>query len=401
VKNKRAFGLLQVTNAVSGISNGVVMITVPWIVLELTGSAAKAGLLAALSSLPGIVVSPVVGGLIDRFGRRAISMFSDVMSMVSVLMFLVVNAIGDLTYTWILVIAVLGACFDPAGYTARKALIPNAATASGIEIDSANGRHEGIFAIGWMVGPAIGSACIKWSGPMLGFAVTGAMFAVAALAVSLMRVDDEHGKTVAHHEDGHEPFFSSLRVGFHALTRDKPLFALAIGFMFLSGLYMPIDTVIFPTYFESINDATGLGALFASLAAGMVIGAFAYGRLAARFSASALLRMVMIVSTVSLFPLVVLPPTWLFVVLGFFAGLSWGPFNPLWNSIVQKRVQPELQGRVYGLQMSLLYAAPPLGQLIVGACVDAYGLQPTFVVLMAIFGVVGFTFAATPILRKL
>ncbi len=401
MKNKRAFGLLQVTNAVSGISNGVVMITVPWIVLELTGSAAKAGLLAALSSLPGIVVSPVVGGLIDRFGRRAISMFSDFMSMVSVLMFLVVNAIGDLTYTWILVIAVLGACFDPAGYTARKALIPNAATASGIEIDSANGRHEGIFAIGWMVGPAIGSACIKWSGPMLGFAVTGAMFAVAAIAVSLMRVDDEHGKTVAHHEDGHEPFFSSLRVGFHALTRDKPLFALAIGFMFLSGLYMPIDTVIFPTYFESINDATGLGALFASLAAGMVIGAFAYGRLAARFSASALLRMIMVVSTVSLFPLVILPPTWLFVVLGFFAGLSWGPFNPLWNSIVQKRVQPELQGRVYGLQMSLLYAAPPLGQLIVGACVDAYGLQPTFIVVMAIFGVVGFTFAATPILRKL
>ena len=401
MKNKRAFGLLQVTNAVSGISNGVVMITVPWIVLELTGSAAKAGLLAALSSLPGIVVSPVVGGLIDRFGRRAISMFSDFMSMVSVLMFLVVNSIGDLTYTWILVIAVLGACFDPAGYTARKALIPNAATASGIEIDSANGRHEGIFAIGWMVGPAIGSACIKWSGPMLGFAVTGAMFAVAAIAVSLMRVDDEHGKTVAHHEDGHEPFFSSLRVGFHALTRDKPLFALAIGFMFLSGLYMPIDTVIFPTYFESINDATGLGALFASLAAGMVIGAFAYGRLAARFSASALLRMIMVVSTVALFPMVILPPTWLFVVLGFFAGLSWGPFNPLWNSIVQKRVQPELQGRVYGLQMSLLYAAPPLGQLIVGACVDHFGLQPTFVVVMAIFGVVGLTFAATPILRKL
>lgn len=401
MNNKRAFGLLQVTNAVSGISNGVVMITVPWIVLELTGSAAKAGLLAALSSLPGIFVSPVVGGLIDRFGRRAISMFSDVMSMISVLMFLVINAVGDLTYSWILIIAVLGACFDPAGYTARKALIPNAATASGIEIDSANGRHEGIFAIGWMVGPAIGSACIKWSGPMLAFAVTAVMFAAATIAVSLMHVDDEHGKTVAHHEDGHESFFASLREGFHALTRDKPLLALAIGFMFLSGLYMPIDTVIFPTYFESINNATGLGALFASLAAGMVIGSFAYGRLAARFSASALLRIVMIVSTASLMPMAILPPTWLFVVLGFFAGLSWGPFNPLWNSIVQKRVQPELQGRVYGLQMSLLYAAPPLGQLIVGASVDHFGLQSTFVVVMAVFGLVGFTFAATPILRKL
>ena len=49
------------------------MITIPWLVLDLTGSAAKAGLLAALSSIPGIFVSPIVGGLIDRFddhGRR-------------------------------------------------------------------------------------------------------------------------------------------------------------------------------------------------------------------------------------------------------------------------------------------------------------------------------------------
>jgi MFS family permease len=401
VNKKHAFGLLQATNALSGISNGVVMITVPWIVLEITGSAAKAGLLAALSSVPGIVVSPVVGGLVDRFGRRAISIFSDVMSMLSVLMFLIVNVLGDLTYFWILAIAVLGACFDPAGYTARKALIPNAAQASGVDIDVANGRFEGIFAIGWMVGPAIGSACINWSGPMLGFAVTAATFALASIAVLFMRVDDEHGKTVAHHEDGHESFFSSLRDGFSVLTKDKPLLALTISFMFLSGLYMPIDTVIFPVYFESMKNATGLGILFASLAAGMVVGSFAYGRLAAKFSTSTLLRGVMAVSTLSLLPLVALPPTWIFAVLGFFAGLSWGPFNPLWNSIVQKRVQPDMQGRVYGLQMSLLYAAPPLGQLVVGACVDKFGLQPTFIVVMAMFGLVGFTVATMPIFRKL
>jgi MFS family permease len=171
--------------------------------------------------------------------------------------------------------------------------------------------------------------------------------------------------------------------------------------MFLSGLYMPIDTVIFPVYFESMKNATGLGILFASLAAGMVVGSFAYGRLAAKFSTSTLLRGVMAVSTLSLLPLVALPPTWIFAVLGFFAGLSWGPFNPLWNSIVQKRVQPDMQGRVYGLQMSLLYAAPPLGQLVVGACVDKFGLQPTFIVVMAMFGLVGFTVATMPIFRKL
>ncbi len=53
--------MLQVSNISSGIGNGIVMITVPWLVLELTGSPIAAGLLGALASLPGIVVSPFIG----------------------------------------------------------------------------------------------------------------------------------------------------------------------------------------------------------------------------------------------------------------------------------------------------------------------------------------------------
>jgi MFS family permease len=254
VKSRAAFPLLQLANAVSGVSNGVVMITVPWIVLEETGSAGRAGLLAALVSIPGVVVSPIVGGLIDRLGRRLVSVISDLMSLVSVLLFVLVNALGDLTYWWIVGIAIFGAVFDPAGYTARKSLIPNAATASGVSVDAANGRHEGLFAIGWMVGPAIGAACIEWSGPMASFIVTAFFFAIAAVAVSNMKVNDEHGKSIAHEHDGHEPFFSSLRGGFQVITGDRALLGLTITFVILSGLYMPIDTVIFPAHFESIDD---------------------------------------------------------------------------------------------------------------------------------------------------
>ena len=298
-------------------------------------------------------------------------------------------------------VAVLGACFDPAGYTARKSLIPNAATASGVDVDTANGRHEGIFAIGWMVGPAIGAACIEFSGPMLAFGITAVMFGVATLCVWVMKVDDAHGKTIAHEDDGHERFFDSLKSGLRVLTSDKPLLSLTLSFVFLSGMYMPIDTVIFPTYFESINNPRALGSLFASLAAGMVIGSFSYGKLAARFSTKTMLRLVVLISSLALFPMAFLPSTFVFVVLAFFAGLSWGPFNPLWNTVVQTRVQPELQGRVYGLQMSLLYAGPPLGQLIVGASVDHFGLQPTFIVLMSVFAATGVLIASLPVFRGL
>jgi len=401
VKSRAAFPLLQLANVVSGVSNGVVMITVPWIVLEKTGSAGRAGLLAALVSIPGIVVSPIVGGLIDRLGRRLVSVASDVMSLVSVLLFVLVNAVGDLTYWWIVAIAILGAVFDPAGYTARKSLIPNAATASGVSVDAANGRHEGLFAIGWMVGPAIGAACIEWSGPMASFIVTAVFFAIAAVAVSNMKVNDEHGKSVAHEDDGHEPFFSSLRGGFRVIAGDRALLGLTITFVILSGLYMPIDTVIFPAHFESIDDPSGLGLLLASLALGMVIGSFSYGRLSARFTSSQMLRTIVVVSTCSLFPMVALPSKWVFGILGLISGLSWGPFNPLWNTVVQIRVEPNLQGRVYGIQMSVLSAAPPLGQLIVGASVDGFGLQPTFLVVMIVFVVAAISISSSRTLRHL
>jgi len=61
MKRSLPFILLQTSNIVSGVGNGIVMITVPWLVLELTGSPSAAGLLGALASLPGIVVSPFIG----------------------------------------------------------------------------------------------------------------------------------------------------------------------------------------------------------------------------------------------------------------------------------------------------------------------------------------------------
>ena len=190
--NKAAFPFLQVTNAASGISNGVVMITVPWLVLERTGSPAQAGLLAALVSLPGIFVSPVIGGLIDRVGRRAVSALSDIFSCASVLLFVVGEPVTELNFIFIASFAVLGAVFDPAGYTARKALIPNAAESSGMAVDKANGRHEGFFAIGWMLG---GVALFGVGTIVLGSTTS---FVVALVVLFLMGAGDMISVYVRH-----------------------------------------------------------------------------------------------------------------------------------------------------------------------------------------------------------
>lgn len=387
MKRSMPFVMLQVSNISSGIGNGIVMIAVPWLVLNRTGSPSAAGLLGALVSLPGIVVSPFIGTMIDRIGRRKVSIYADVLSAFSVLLFVLVDRVGSLTYIWIVFLAVLGAVFDPAGHTARKALIPNAALASGLQIDTANSRHEGLFAVGWAIGPAIGAMLIKFVGPVDAMLATSLLFIIASVSVMLMRVDDATSRGQSDATE-HENFWQATVAGFHALHADRALFAMTIIFMFTSAVYMPIEMVLLPVHFERLGDATGLGATMTALAAGMVLGAFSYGAIARRFSRYAILRGVMIGVAFAVAPMVFLPATFIFVIAGFFMGMIWGPFNPLWNTLIQTRVPTEMQGRVYGVQMSALYAAPPIGQIIVGFAVERFGLQQTFTVLAALFVVV-------------
>ena len=77
IVRKSSVLLLETANVASGAGNGIVMVVIPWLVLESTGSALAAGAVAALSSLPALLVLPLIGQAIDRFGSRRISILSD------------------------------------------------------------------------------------------------------------------------------------------------------------------------------------------------------------------------------------------------------------------------------------------------------------------------------------
>ena len=51
--------------------------------------------------------------------------------------------------------------------------------------------------------------------------------------------------------------------------------------------------------------------------------------------------------------------------------------------------------------MSALYAAPPIGQVIVGLAVEGFGLQQTFAVIGVLFIVVALLTISLPALRDL
>ena len=159
------------------------MIIIPWLILERTDSPAFAGLVAAISALPGILVSPIGGWMVDHIGRRTVSVGADLLSSLSVAAFPIVAATFGLSNPSILLIAVLGAAFDPAGYTARKTLLTDVAKASDADLNHLNGIHDGIMGVAWILGPAVGAGLIASVGAVNSFWVSAALFIIAALAI--------------------------------------------------------------------------------------------------------------------------------------------------------------------------------------------------------------------------
>jgi MFS family permease len=400
LKKKTPLILHQISNFASGLGNSIVMITIPWLILEETGSPAFAGLVAAISALPGLLISPIGGWLVDHIGRRSVSIGADLLSAAAVVAFPIVALTSGLSSSSILIIAVIGAIFDPAGYTARKTLLADVAKASEIKLDRLNGIHEGFMGVSWVFGPAVGAGLISTVGAVNSFWVAGGLFIFAALTIAFLRVGNlgKDARDLA--EEMGEVSNKSIRVGFQVLWNDKLLRTITISILIIAAVYLPTETVVLSTYFEDLGQPASLGIVISALAAGSAIGSFGYGWISARLSRKNLVRTTLIGTAVSILPMAFLPPLPILIVAGFFLGLSWGPFNPLISTLIQQRVPADQQGRVFGVQTAVFYAAPPLGMVVAGISVESLGVGTTYLILAAILSTTALLALLTRSLRS-
>lgn len=399
-RNLQSVLLLEGANLTSGIGNSVVTLVIPWLVLENTDSPTFAGLVLALSAIPGLLISPIAGWLVDKFGRRLVSISSDILSALSVSAIPIAAAAGVLNPGLLLVLAILGATFDPAGYTARRTLIVDAARTSKVNTDSLNGIHEGLFAVGWTVGPFIGALLIATVGAQNAFWVPAALFLIAALAVLAMRITPAPAADDQHHESPSEGWRGFAR-GFTALWHDRVLRTMTIAVLIIAAIYLPTEAIVLPTYFEALGDPTSLGIVIAALAGGSAVGSFGYGWISRRISRLALTRLILLGTAISILPMAFLPPLPLLATAGFALGLCWGPFNPLMNTLIQRRIPDNEQGRVFGVQLSFFYAAPLIAMVAGGWAVESFGVPTTYLALAIALTITSLAAIMSPGLRDI
>ena len=383
MKTKRRIApyiFVELSNITSVIAGSMVFIALPWLALEITGSAASAGALVALTSIPGIFFGPILGTLIDRIGRRLSGMISEALAALTILLIPVVHSSLEISFALLVLLALGRAVVSPASGTARKSIIPDVAGPAGLSLERANSIHEAVFATGFAIGPAVGALFIGLIGPFDVFYVVAFFSALSAISLFLVRTKEARGDGVS--ETG--SLFKDTVLGAKTILK-TPAVLLGMSFvMTLAMIYLPTEMVILPAHFNALNYAEGLGILISTMAGASVVGALLFERLQKMFKYSTILKFGFIGLGSSVLFMSLLPPFWVLLVLGAVLGFSWGPLMPMLNTVIQRVIPENMRGRVFGIEMTIWGAGPTLTAVAVGLAVDGVGVQPVYFFLAAI-----------------
>lgn len=383
-------------NAVSGLGNILTTIAVPWFVLETTGSAGRAALIAFATRIAVIPASFVGGALADRFGAKPISILGDLASAVTVALVPLLYAADALELWHLFVLMLVGAVLDYPGAIARAAVLPELADRGRVSYERANSADSGLtFGVEVVGAPfagllitLIGAANVLWF-DALTFALSAVL--VAALVPSVVREAPRD-----------EPLFSHAVEGLRFIRRDRLISWLLLTSMVSNFVLAPLGAVLIPLYaLEEFGDPARFGLIVGAGSVGALAGSLFFGAVGPRLPRRATYLLVYAGMCAVWLTLAFVPPYAVFVTAFAFSTFLSATVNPLLQTIRQERVPPELRGRVFGTVLSLVVVASPVGLLVGGLIAEIGGLRAGFGFAFVAYSAITLGAALNPVLKEM
>jgi MFS family permease len=365
--------------------NAIAMIAVPIIALTETGSPLAAGVAGVFATVPLVIGGALGGVLVDRFGYRASSIVADVASGVTILAIPVLWATVGLPFGVLLALVFLGGLLDPPGDTAKTVLVPDLAAWARMPLARAAGAQSTVQRTATMVGAGTAGALVALAGPAPALIVDAIGFAISALLVLCFvprriptaapdgeAVTDGDGAEGTHTTGG---FVAGIRfIATHPLLRAIVLLVTLTNAIDAAGM-----TVLKPVYATRVlGDPAVLGFMVGCFAAGALAGSALFGLVGHRWSGRPMFAVCFVLAGTPPYlamalgaPLPVLLP----VLVA--SGLAAGALNPMIATAMYGEVPDGMRARVFGATTAGVAASMPLGALLGGLAVDAFGITAT------------------------
>ncbi len=135
IKN-RNFTFMWFGHLISNAGDAVFMIALPWLMLDITGSKSLTALVSMSAYLPAVIFGLTAGVVVDRYNRKWIMIYSDILRALLVAVIPIALIFGFISPLLIGVITFSLSTFSTFFYPARDSLIPHITTSE--ELPAAN-----------------------------------------------------------------------------------------------------------------------------------------------------------------------------------------------------------------------------------------------------------------------
>lgn len=365
----RAFQNLAWSNLAAQSAEQLSLAAVPLVaVLMLDAGPGEIGFLAAVQTLPFLLVSMPLGLLADRMSRQRLMVWAEGLRAVSLLVLLGMVFASKLSIAWLAVLGFMGAMGTVAFSVAAPALVPALVPREALAL--ANGKLELARSAAFTAGPALAGALVAWAGASAAF-VLAAVLSVAAAALLLRLTEAPRSSTAPRHpllevKDG------ARFVWEHELLRPMAITGAVfnISWFVLQAGYVPYAVRVLGL------GAQAVGFTLAMYGAGMVVGALLTSSVVARLPFG---RAIQVGPAVAVVAAGVMVSTLVFP-LASLAALSFFLFGAgpmVWvitsTTLRQSVVPSTMLGRVSAVFLTINSGARPVGAALGGIVGAAWG----------------------------
>jgi MFS family permease len=372
-------------HAQSCLGSGLAYVALPLLAYDRFGSAWAVVAVLLPDLLPAVVLGPLIGALVDRWGWRACAMLGDAIRCLAFVLLLFGNGL-ELMIAGAALAGVGTALFGPAALAGLPRLAP------GDRRPAAMGLFGALDDLGLTLGPAL-AALLLFVLPTDGLLALNAIsFAVSGLAIASVRTAGQEAAV----ERG-PSLFAEARAGIRELT-GRPEVRALIGSSTAAVLCIGMTNVGEVILAREVLDIGGSGLAVLMTAGG--VGTVA-GSLAARFKFAWEWRRAYQVGlgcmAFDLIACAMLPSFWLLLPVFVIGGFGNG-FALVHDRLLLSHAAPDsMHGRLFALQKACTSGAFAISFLSAGAMIAFGGVQIAF--LCAGIALIGVIAMVTPRLR--
>ena len=189
-----AFRRLWAGTSLSMVADQAFLVSLTWLVLRITESGASLGVVLAVASVPGIVLTPLGGVLSDRLPPA--SVMAVVSAARAVLMgILALLVFTDATLVWHVYVLAGGlSALDALYYPASMSVVPTLVDRD--DLNAANALSQGVEQLSSVLGPALAGLLLALTGLWTSLGTNAALFLISALTfVTVARANTSRVKT--------------------------------------------------------------------------------------------------------------------------------------------------------------------------------------------------------------